>query len=136
MKSNTYNVQAGWRVYSFLALEFNDGITGWSEYTVSNSLPKALSEAITEMASLVNECSRDHIKETVKHLRLATRQSGGGIVNQAISAIENALWDAKAKSLNTSVLSILGVKKRLYQFIGHTLGRQGSVLINTLIRQG
>ena len=32
-----------------------------------------------------------------KSIETCSRQSVGGIVNQAISAIENALWDAKAK---------------------------------------
>ena len=111
MKAKTFNVRAGWRVYSLLALEFSDGIIGWSEYTVSNSLPLAVERAITDLANLIKESSRDNIRETIKSLRLATRQSGNGLVNQAISAIENALWDAKAKSLGTSVISLLGGKQ-------------------------
>ena len=117
MKASTYIVKAGWRNYSFLALEFSDGIIGWSEYTISNSLPLVLSKAITELAENIDDASRDDIRGTINQLRLCSRQSVGGIVNQAISAIENALWDAKAKSLNTSVVSLLGGKSKSFRLL-------------------
>ena len=135
MKTKIYNIKAGWRIFSFLALEFNDGITGWSEYTVSNSLPKVLGEAITELTKQINESDRESVREAITRLRLFSRQSAGGIVNQAISAIENALWDAKAKSLNTSVISMLGGRiKELPVYWSH-FGTTKCVLISTSINR-
>ncbi|MDB4623031.1 hypothetical protein OAE36_00020 [bacterium] len=107
-KAKIYYVKAGWRTWSFLRIEFSDGTYGWSEFTVSNSLPIALGKAVYSLCENLSNKSYQNIINEIQRLRLITRQSSGGIVHQAISAIENALWDAKARSLNTSVVNLVG----------------------------
>ena len=56
----------------------------------------------------------DHWKESFSHEKLSaelyarTRQAHGGIAQQAIAAVENALVDLKARSLGVPVYELLG----------------------------
>ena len=108
MKAQTYHVKAGWRPWSFLYLELSSGEYGWSEFTASNSLRKALDVAIHELADLCQISAAIEIPHIIETLRKQCRQSQGALTTKALSAIENALWDMKARSLNTTVGFLLG----------------------------
>lgn len=106
MKAQIYSVNAGWRRWYFLRLIFPDGNYGWSEFTASNSLVKSIASAIVELSVQIH--TYNDIRKSIFNLRLLSRQSSGALTIKAISALENALWDAKARSLNTSVVNIIG----------------------------
>ena len=108
MKAHTYHVKAGWRPWSFLYLELSSGIYGWSEFTASNSLRKALDIAIQELVELCEVSDYIEIPHIIEDLRKKCRQSQGALTTKALSAIENALWDMKARTLNTTVGCLLG----------------------------
>lgn len=108
MKATTYHVKAGWRPWSFLYLELETGEYGWSEFTASNSLGRALDSAIQELVQLCEISKSIEIPHIIEQLRKKCRQSQGALTTKALSAIENALWDMKARSLGTTVGCLLG----------------------------
>src|SRR5437868_8310456 len=107
----TFKCDAGWRSFSFLKLVTDDGIVGWSEYNESFGSP-GLSGVID--ALMPNVIERDPMALELINAVLATRstQSRGGVVRQAIAAIENALLDIKGKALGVPVYQLFGGKLR------------------------
>src|SRR5437588_6895278 len=97
---------AGWRNYHFVKLTTDDGIVGWSEFSEDFGSP-GLSAAIARLAAkVVGQKVSDH-ERIYAELYAATRPAAGGIVAQAIGAIENALLDAKAKKPGVPVYTLL-----------------------------
>lgn len=111
---------AGWRVWSFLKITTDEGITGWSEYNESYGSP-GLSEVIGRLSeSLIGEDPRPVERHTAR-LYAKTRQAPGGMIAQAIAAIENALVDIKARSLGVPVAALLNgpIRDRLRLYWSH-----------------
>ena len=102
----TLHCDAGWRKFSFLRLVTQDGTTGISEYNESYGSP-GLTQVIEGLLQWIIG------KDAMAHERLSaelyarTRQVHGGIAQQAIAAIENALVDLKARH-------------RMYQFMSYS----------------
>jgi galactonate dehydratase len=123
MKLTGYEIlhcDAGWRVFSFLKLTTDDGLTGISEYNASYGSP-GLTGVIERLAATLigsNPCAHEHLSQ---RLYAMTRQAHGGINQQAIAAIENALLDLKAKALGVPVYDLLGgaVRDRLPLYWSH-----------------
>ena len=114
MKVKGYEVfkcDAGWRTFSFLKIVTHDGIIGWSEYNESFGSP-GLSGVIEAMMPGV--IGMDPMDIELVNAVLATRstQSRGGVVRQAVAAIENALLDIKGKALGVPVYQLFGGKLR------------------------
>jgi L-alanine-DL-glutamate epimerase-like enolase superfamily enzyme len=98
---------AGWRKFSFLKLSTADGLTGISEYNESYGSP-GLSAVIDGLCTrILGDDPRAHERISAK-LYAITRQAPGGIAQQAIAAIENALLDLKGKALGVPVYELLG----------------------------
>jgi L-alanine-DL-glutamate epimerase-like enolase superfamily enzyme len=111
---------AGWRNFSFLKLTTTDGLTGISEFNESYGSP-GLSAVIAGLARrIVGDDPLAHERIGAK-LYAFTRQAPGGIAQQAIAAIENALLDLKGKALGVPVYSLLGgpVRDRLRLYWSH-----------------
>src|SRR4051812_2530141 len=107
----TLACDAGWRNYHFVKLTTSDGIVGWSEFSEDFGSP-GISAAIARLsAKVIGQNVSDH-ERIYAELYAATRPAAGGIVAQAIGAIENALLDAKAKMLGVPVYALLGGKLR------------------------
>src|SRR3954453_4535458 len=87
---------AGWRNYHFVKLTTEDGIVGWSElYEGFGSLGVGL--AIQRLSARAVGQNVFRHEPIYADLFAATRPAAGGVVPQALGAIENALLDAKAK---------------------------------------
>ena len=100
-------MDAGWRVFSFLKIETDVGIIGWSEYNESYG-SKGLTGVIVKLAeTLIGQDPRP-VERISADLYAKTRQAPGGLIQQAIAAIENALVDVKAKALGIPVCEMLG----------------------------
>lgn len=111
---------AGWREFSFLKVETDEGVTGWSEYNESYGA-KGLTGIIRKLAEgLIGEDPRPVERHTAR-LYAKTRAAPGGINAQAIAAIENALVDVKARALGVPVYELLGgpVRERLRLYWSH-----------------
>jgi len=102
---------AGWRIFSFLKLTTSDGITGWSEFNESFG-SRGLSDVIRALAPLIIGMAAGAHEAVVAKLHVATRQSRGGLNQQAIAAIENALLDAHGKALGVPVYALFGGPQR------------------------
>src|SRR5690348_4687079 len=111
---------AGWRVFSFLKITTDDGITGWSEYNEGYG-SRGLTAVIRALGErLVGQDPRP-FERIAATLYAVTRQAPGGINQQAIGAIENALVDIKAKALGVPVCALFGgpVRERLPLYWSH-----------------
>src|SRR6202049_1949026 len=102
---------AGWRNYHFVKLTTEDGIVGWSEFDEGFGSP-GLGAAIRRLsARVVGQNAFEH-ERIYAELFAATPPAAGVVLAQALGAIENALLDAKAKSLGVPCYELLGGKIR------------------------
>ncbi|MEA2871699.1 MAG: hypothetical protein QOH67_1675 [Hyphomicrobiales bacterium] len=107
----TLACDAGWRNYHFVKLITDEGIVGWSEFSEDLGSP-GISAALARLAAKgIGQNVSDH-ERIYAELYAATRPAAGGVVAQAIGAIENALLDAKAKALGVPVYALLGGRLR------------------------
>ena len=114
---------AGWRDFSFLKITTDDGLVGWSEYNECYG-SAGLTAVIRRLAeSLIGQDPRP-IQRITSTFHAITRQAPGGINQQAIAAIENALLDIKAKTLGIPVHALFGgpVRDRLPLYWSHCGG--------------
>jgi L-alanine-DL-glutamate epimerase-like enolase superfamily enzyme len=110
-KLETLSADAGWRNYHFVKLTTDTGIVGWSEFDEGFGAP-GLSSAIQRLAArVIGQDAHDH-ERIYQELYAVTRPAAGGVVALALGAIENALLDAKAKSLGVPCYELLGGKVR------------------------
>ncbi len=103
----TLHCDAGWRVFSFLKLTTDEGLTGIAEYNECYGSP-GLSGVIERLCERIvgsDPCAHERLSQ---QLYAMTRQAPGGMTRQAIAAIENALLDIKARSLDVPVYELLG----------------------------
>jgi galactonate dehydratase len=123
----TLHCGAGWRNFSFLKITTDSGLTGISEYNESYG-SKGLTGVIEAlMHTIEGDDPRCH-HPISQRLYAMTRQAPGGINQQAIAAIENALVDIAAKALDAPVYALLGgaMRDRLKLYWSHC----GSYLMN------
>ena len=107
----TLACDAGWRNYHFVKLTTDDGIVGWSEFDEGFGSP-GVGAVVERLAPrVVGQPVGEH-ERIYAELYCATRPGSGGVVGQALGAIENALLDAKAKALGVPVYELLGGKVR------------------------
>ncbi len=113
----------GWRNYHFLKITTEDGIVGWSEFDESFGSP-AVSAVIGEIQHRVIGQSAMHHEHVSEDLRCVTRPGSGGVVGQALAAIENALLDVKAKALDVPCHVLLGgkVRDKICVYWSHCVG--------------
>jgi hypothetical protein len=114
------HADAGWRVFSFLKIETDAGLIGWSEYNESYG-SKGLTAVILKLAEVLIGQDPRPVELITANLYARTRQAPGGLIQQAIAAIENALVDVKAKALGVPVREMLGgpVRDRLRLYLSH-----------------
>ena len=119
-KIEDLHCNAGWRTWSFLKITTDDGVVGWAEYDESYG-SRGLSAVIRALAEhLVGRDPRP-VERITAMLYGLTRQAPGGLIQQAIAAIENALVDVKARALGVPVAELLGgpVRDRLRLYWSH-----------------
>src|SRR5262245_57560473 len=107
----TLHCDAGWRNYSFVKLTTDEGIVGWSEYDEGFGSP-GVTAAIKRLAERVVGQDVSAHERIYAELYCVTRPAAGGVVAEAMGAIENALLDAKAKRLGVPCYELLGGKQR------------------------
>lgn len=114
------HADAGWRVISFLKIETDAGIVGYSEYNESYG-SKGLTGVILKLAETLIGADPRPVEKISSRLYAMTRQASGGLIQQAIAALENALVDVKAKALGVPVYELLGgpVRERLRLYWSH-----------------
>ena len=119
-KIEDLHCNAGWRDFSFVKITTDDGLVGWSEYNEGYG-SAGLTAVIRRMAqSLIGQDPRP-IERIMTTFYAVTRQAPGGMNQQAMAAIENALVDVKAKALGVPVHELFGgpVRDRLPLYWSH-----------------
>jgi len=111
---------AGWRDFSFLKITTDDGLVGWSEF-LENFGAEGLSTVIQRLGERIIGMDPRAVERITAFLHGLTRQTPGGLNQQAIAAIENALVDIKAKALGIPVYELLGgpVREKLRLYWSH-----------------
>ena len=119
-KIEDLHCNAGWRDFSFLKITTDDGLIGWSEF-MENFGAEGLSTVIQRLGERLIGMDPRPVEKITAFLHGLTRQTPYGINQQAIAAIENALVDIKAKSLNIPVYELLGgpIRDRLRLYWSH-----------------
>jgi galactonate dehydratase len=114
------HADAGQRNFDFLKLTTDDGLVGWSEYNESFG-GLGVSAVIDGLAGQVVGRDPRAYEAIVTQLYAIRRQASGGVIQQAIGAIENALLDLKAKALGVPVYELLGgpVRDRVRLYWSH-----------------
>ena len=119
-KVESLHADAGWRTFDYLKISTDAGHVGWSEYNESFGGP-GLSAVIAQLApALVGKDPRAW-EAHVALLYALRRQASGGVIQQAIGAIENALLDVKARALGVPVYELFGgpVRDRIRLYWSH-----------------
>ena len=108
---DTLHADAGKGNFDFLKITADDGLVGWSEYNETFG-GHGVTAAIEGLAPLAIGKDPHAYEAIVATMYAARRQAPGGIVQQAIAAIENALIDLKAKALGVPVYELFGGPQR------------------------
>src|SRR5437016_10449897 len=91
----TLACDAGWRNYHFVKLSTDEGIVGWSEFDEGFGSP-GVGTVVRHLAQRVVGQPVGAHERIYADLYCTTRPATGGVVSEAMGAIENALLDAKA----------------------------------------
>src|SRR6185295_2117858 len=106
-KLETFVVDGGWRAWTYVKVETDEGLTGWGECS-DTRVPNAVCGAVRDLSAvLIGRDPRAYEARFIDMLR-TTRSSPGGIAARAIAGIECALVEIKARSLGISVAELLG----------------------------
>lgn len=114
------HADAGWRTFSFLKLTTDEGLVGWSEFNEAQWNP-GLTSVIRKLAQQALGQDPRAVGRLSATLTAMTRMAPGGMVQQAIAAIENACLDVKAKALGVPVYALFGgpYRERLQLYWSH-----------------
>jgi len=108
---DTLCCDAGWRNYHFVKVTTDDGIVGWSEFDEGFGSP-GVAAVIGQLGKRLLGASVMEHERFFAEASCLTRPATGGVVSEGIGAIENALLDAKAKTLGVPCHALLGGKLR------------------------
>lgn len=104
---DTFVVDAGFRPWTFVKIETDDGITGYGECSDGRS-PLGIVGTVQDLTPvLIGQDPRAFEMRFWDMLR-RIRHSVGGITAKAMAGIDCALIDIKAKSLGISVVELFG----------------------------
>lgn len=123
----------------FLRLEADDGTVGWGEPIVEGRAA-TVATAVQESLEYVIATDPRRIEDTFQALYRGGFYRGGPILTSAISGIEQALWDMKARALGVPIHELLGGRVRdrirVYAWIGGDRPKEASVAALERLDQG
>ena len=100
---------SGKRPIVTLRVETDEGVEGIGVSYFGGALTRTLAHAIDELGALCVGEDPVRVEAVTQKLRNAAGGSGpGGIFNLALSALDTALWDIRAKSMNLPLWKLLG----------------------------
>ncbi|MDP6402905.1 MAG: mandelate racemase/muconate lactonizing enzyme family protein [SAR202 cluster bacterium] len=113
----TFIVDGGWRPWTFVKVETDEGVTGYGECSDGKS-PYGVVGVIEDLKPVLISADPRAFEMRFWDMIRNTRQSPGGIAAKAIAGIDCAIIDIKAKALGISVVELFGgptrEKVRLY----------------------
>lgn len=105
------HADGGWRIMSYLKITTDDGVIGWSEFHEGMAGP-GLTMVIRVLAQRIIGQDPRNVAAIEARLYANSRMAEGGIVQQAIAAITNALLDIKGKAAGLPVHDLFGGRYR------------------------
>lgn len=123
------------RNYVIVKIETDEGITGIGDATL-NGRELAVAEVLDKhIAPLLDRKNPDQIEDIWQYIFRGTYWRGGPVLMTALSGIDMALWDIKAKKANLPLYSLLGGKSRNKVLCyTHVSGRDFAEVKETAIR--
>jgi galactonate dehydratase len=101
------HADGGGRVFDFLKISTDEGLVGWSEYNEGFG-GLGVTQVIERLVPVLIGKDPRAVEAHVALMQALRRVAAGGVNQQAIGAIENALVDIKAKALGIPVFELLG----------------------------
>lgn len=130
----TLHADGGGRAFDFLKITTDEGLVGWSEYNEAFG-GLGVTSVIEQLAPVILGKDPRAVEAHVTLLQALRRMAPGGVNQQAIGAIENALVDLKAKALGIPVYELLGgpIRDRVRLYWSHcaTYRLQKSEILGT-----
>ena len=131
-KVEALHCDGGWRPWTFVRIESDDGLVGWGECS-DNRSPYGLAGCVRDMAHLLIDEDPRPVERLYWDMLRHSRQNLGGVTHKAIAGVELALWDIKAKALGVPVYELFGGplrdRVRLYwSHCGTTRAAMGKLL--------
>lgn len=120
VKVEDLHADAGWRTVSFLKITTDEGIVGYAECHEGMGGP-AMIQVIRRMAQSVIGLDPRDVGPIGSRLYLMNQMTQGGMIAQAIAAIENACLDIKGKAAGLPVHALYGgaYRKSLATYWSH-----------------
>ena len=106
-RCTTLHADGGWRNFSFLKVETDEGLVGWSEFNES-SWNRGLNEIVQILCGRVVGQDPRQVGRLSAELHAITRMAPGGLNHQAVAAIENACLDLAGKAAGLPVYAMFG----------------------------
>jgi galactonate dehydratase len=103
----TFHCDAGWRPWTFVKVETDDGLVGWGECSDSRN-PYGIAGSVRDLTDLLIGEDPRAVERLYWDMLRTFRQNLGGTSHKAIAGIELALWDIKAKALGVPVYELFG----------------------------
>ncbi len=103
----TLHCDAGWRVWSFVKIQTDEGITGYGECS-NPKASHAVAGCVRDLEGLLLRRDPRPVEKIYWDMYRQVRQNHGGIAAIAIAGIDSALWDIKAKALGVPVYTLFG----------------------------
>jgi len=103
----TFVVDAGWRPWTFVKIETDEGVAGYGECS-DGKTPYGVVGTIKDLTPLLIGQDPRPYELRFWDLIRGCRQSPGGIAAKAIAGLELAMLDIKAKALGISIVELFG----------------------------
>ena len=97
----------GWRTQSFLKIETDEGVVGWTEYYEGAGNLGLNAVVAAHLERLIGQ-DPTRVEAILIGLKSKTLQAPGGLNQQAIGTINNALLDIKGKAMGVPVHELFG----------------------------
>jgi galactonate dehydratase len=104
---DTFMCGTNWRNWTFVRVSTDEGLYGWGEATLEGK-EKTTIAAIHELDRYLIGQNPFQIERHWHHMYEVPFWRGGPVLNSAISALDQALWDIKGKALGVPVYELLG----------------------------
>ena len=127
-----FHCDAGWRPWTFVKVETDDGLVGWGECSDTRN-PHGVAGCVRDFEDLLIGQDPRHVQRLYWDMLRGSRQNLGGVSHKAIAGVELALWDIVGKSLGVPVYALFGgpLRDRMplyWSHCGTTRARYGEAL--------
>lgn len=134
-KIETFKVVPRWL---FLRIETDDGFVGWGEPVVEGKAATT-EAAVHELSPLIMGKDPRRVEEIWQTIYRGGFYRGGPVLTSALSGIDQALWDIKAKALGVPIYDCFGGpvrnKMEVYSWIDSTTPEEAVASAKKVSRQ-